>query len=73
MLPIPPDPLTPRQIALMRQLPANNILDLSDPEKYPDLYDPAVYYDFVHFNKRGAELFTRHIAEALLKDHSRNH
>jgi hypothetical protein len=73
MLLIPPGPLTPRQIALMRQLPANNILDLSDPEKYPDLYDPAVYYDFVHFNKRGAELFTRHIAEALLKDHSRNH
>jgi hypothetical protein len=73
MLPIPPDPLTPRQRALMLQLPGNKILDPTDPEKYPDQNDPDMDYDFVHFKHRGAEIFSRLFEEAFLKDHSRNY
>lgn len=63
---IPPGPLTARQLALARQLPAEHIMDLSDPDLYPDLYDPEIYYDFVHLNHDGAHRFTRHMAEKFL-------
>lgn len=71
MLLIPPGNVRSRQIALMRHLPQNHLLDFSYPDKYPDLYDPVKFYDFVHFNHRGGELFTRHIAEAYLLNHGR--
>jgi hypothetical protein len=56
MLPIPPDPLTPRQRALMLQLPGKKILDPTDPGKYPDQNDLDMDYDFVHFNHRVLKL-----------------
>ena len=55
---------TERQMALARKLPSENLIDLSDPDRYPDLYDPAVYYDRMHLNDSGARLMTRHLAEA---------
>lgn len=67
MLLIPPGPVTARQLALARKLPKENVLDLSDPIQYPDLYDPEIYYDFVHLNHEGAERFTRHLAAAILQ------
>lgn len=67
---IPPGPVSARQLALARQLPTENILDLSDPIQYPDLYDPEIYYDFVHLNHEGAKRFTRHIAAAILQRQS---
>jgi hypothetical protein len=61
---IMPGLTTKRQMALARRVPPENLLDLSDPDRYPDLYDPSVYYDRMHLNEDGARLLTRHLAEA---------
>ena len=60
---IMPGLTTNRQLTLARNLPAENILDLSDPDRYDELYNPSVYYDRMHFNDIGARLLTRHLAE----------
>jgi hypothetical protein len=66
LLLIPPGLVTGRQLVLARQLPAEHILDLSDPVLYPDLYDPEIYHDIAHFNHDGATRFTRRLAEKFL-------
>ncbi len=64
---IPPGPVTVRQLALARRIPSENLVDLSHPMAYPDLYDPAIFHDFVHLNHEGAQRFTKHIADLFLK------
>ena len=40
-------------------------LDYSDPEKYPQLFDPAVRLDNSHLNREGSKLFSALVAEDL--------
>lgn len=46
------------------------ILDFSSKKKYPELYQWQLYNDPSHFNKEGAELYSRILAEAVLNMHS---
>jgi hypothetical protein len=47
-------------------LSANLIfLDYSDPEKYPQLFEPAVRLDNSHLNREGSKLFSSLVAEDL--------
>jgi hypothetical protein len=48
--------------ALARRFP---IIDLCDPVKYPVLYREETRVDRSHFNKEGAEIFTRLMAETF--------
>jgi hypothetical protein len=45
-------------------LPPNNRLDLSDPQRYPELYEYSNLFDLEHVNSTGAQWFTRYLAEA---------
>lgn len=67
VLMIPPGPVNERQISLMRKLPKDHFIDLSDPLKYPALYNPDLFFDYVHLNHDGARLLTQHLAESYLK------
>jgi hypothetical protein len=40
------------------------VLDFSDPEKFPELFEPRHRLDKVHLNVPGSEIFTRALAEA---------
>ena len=40
-------------------------LDYSDPEKYPQLFDPAVRLDNSHLNREGSKLFSALVAKDL--------
>ena len=68
---IPPGQVSARQIALARRIPTEHLLDLSNPNEYPDLYDPEIFFDFVHLNHEGAQRFTEHVAQAFLNDRVR--
>ena len=41
------------------------IIDFSNPADFPPLYTKEYSFDRVHLNKRGAELFTEELAEAV--------
>lgn len=41
------------------------VLAFNDPERYPELYDPALRFDVGHLNARGAERFTQLLGEAV--------
>ena len=45
-------------------LKPGHYINLSDPVKYPELFDPSIYYDNVHLNERGAELMTGILSRA---------
>ena len=42
------------------------MLRFGDPVKYPELYNPDLFYDEVHMNPDGARLFTDQIARAFI-------
>ena len=41
------------------------ILDISDPKRFPQLYQAALWYDDAHLNEAGARIATRLLAEEL--------
>ncbi len=43
------------------------VLAFNDPARYPQLYDAKVRFDPDHLNKKGAETFTRLLAERFLR------
>ncbi|MEP6671035.1 MAG: hypothetical protein ABJF10_17880 [Chthoniobacter sp.] len=45
-----------------RLLESVALVDLSEPEKYPELYDPANRKDGTHLNLAGSALYTRELA-----------
>lgn len=61
---IMPGQMSERQLGLARSISREHVLDLSDPNQYPDLYDRSVYYDKIHLNNAGGRLLTLHLAEA---------
>jgi len=50
-------------LSIVHSLPPCHVLDLSNPDRYPDLYDPILYYDIRHFNYSGSVRFTRHLVK----------
>jgi len=44
-----------------------NLLDFSDPDAYPELYEAEARYDNEHLNVAGAERFSRQFAHALAR------
>jgi len=65
--------LNPRQnvdklsekLALFDSLPSENKIDLADPVKYPELFKLENAADLVHYNPKGAAIFTTCLAEAF--------
>ena len=53
---------------LLEHIPAaHRIAELADPEHYPDLYRLDESTDRTHFNRAGAERYTRHLAHELAR------
>lgn len=41
-------------------------LNMANPLAYPELFDPSLYFDNIHLNRKGGRLLTRLLAEAAL-------
>jgi hypothetical protein len=54
------DPL-PQQLALGGHLPA--VIDLSQPDLHPELFEVESRFDWEHLSERGARIFSRRFAE----------
>ncbi|MGC1310048.1 MAG: hypothetical protein WA885_22700 [Phormidesmis sp.] len=51
--------------AIAQALPKENVIEVFDPIKYPELYQPDLSFDKGHLNAKGAEIFTKIFAEAV--------
>jgi hypothetical protein len=54
-------------LALKTVLPNNHIIEIANPVKYPELYQASFSFDIGHLNKKGANVFTKHIADEFNK------
>ena len=54
-------------LAIKRQLPPKNIIELADVIKYPELYEAEYCFDIGHTNKKGAEIFTKYLVNEFKK------
>lgn len=61
---IPPDPMA-KHLLPEDESQRAAVLDFSDPNAYPELYDPANRRDTAHLDVRGAELYTRLVARRV--------
>jgi hypothetical protein len=52
-------------VGLARDELGADVLVFNDPTRYPNLYDPEYRFDMGHLNARGAEMFTRLVAEEV--------
>lgn len=52
-------------LAIYEELPATNRIDVGSFQKFPELYDPELYFDRGHLNKRGADILSRMLAEEI--------
>jgi hypothetical protein len=64
------EPLVARQARRLEQSwptshPEFPVLNFHDPERFPELYASDSWWDTGHLNQRGAELFSRSIAEPI--------
>lgn len=50
-------------ISLFKQLPSENRIDLANPKKFPELYKKENMFDRGHYNEKGAEYFTKYLAQ----------
>lgn len=48
-------------------LPTEELIDLRDPERFPEFYTMAFTFDVGHLNKRGAALYTNALADAFVR------
>ena len=67
---IPPREEPPNNVSLERQKRILKeagycVLDYSDPDEYPGLYQYDISFDFAHFNDKGAKYYTRLLADEL--------
>ncbi|MCB9232125.1 MAG: hypothetical protein H6581_10705 [Bacteroidia bacterium] len=56
-----------RHTSLAAKIPPANCLSLNHPADFPELYAPENYFDQSHFNRRGAEVFTKLVAKGYLE------
>lgn len=64
---ITPDDPTEQYVHLWRPPGGSLVLDFSDPDRYPELFDPDRYFDLRHLNQPGSKRFTARLAEAYLE------
>lgn len=48
--------------ALKAALPDERVIDLSDPEEFPQFHDPELSFDRAHLNAEGARIFSLEVA-----------
>ncbi len=64
---IPPDTSARKElIAIKEKLPSKHIIEIANPKKYPKLYQIEFTFDRGHLNKKGANLFTKYVANEIL-------
>lgn len=54
-------------LALAKHIPERNLINLADPDVYPDLYLARHSFSDSHFNVRGSRILSRLIAEKFLE------
>lgn len=54
-------------IAIFNRLPEANRINLASPLEYPEFYEVNYSYNFHHLDLKGAKLYTRALAEELLR------
>jgi hypothetical protein len=52
--------------ALARYVPEKYLIDLTNPEKYPEFYQVKYSFDYGHLNEQGAKYLTQKLALAFL-------
>lgn len=57
-------------MALARGIPDVHLIDLSDPDRYPELYLVENSLNYNHFNQKGTLLLTDHAARSFIRVHS---
>lgn len=51
--------------SLVEKLPKNHVIEVFDPAKYPEIYQPELSFDEGHLDEKGAEVFTQYFADAV--------
>jgi hypothetical protein len=66
---IPPRSVSYNELlAIKEKISRNHIIEIANPEKYPNLYKVEYSFDGGHLNKKGADLFSEYIARELLNN-----
>lgn len=55
-------------LAIKERLPSHHIIEIANPKKYPQLYQVEFTFDIGHFNRKGAKLYSKYLANELLKN-----
>ena len=50
-----------------------HIIDMAQPQVYPELFDSALYHDKVHLHEDGADLYTQLLAKAYINLEHKNY
>jgi len=53
------------QLAIKENLPEENVIEVADYHKYPDLYNTSILFDAGHYNAKGSRLFTTYLAREM--------
>lgn len=51
--------------SVVEKLPPDRVVEVFDPQKYPEFYQLNLSFDEVHLNEAGAEIFTQRFADAI--------
>jgi len=57
-------------LALTRALPENHLINLSDPDSFPELYLAENSLNYNHFNRKGTRVLTEQAAKGFYKVHT---
>jgi hypothetical protein len=50
-------------LALYNRIPSANKINMADPDRFPEFFELSNAFDKIHYNDKGAEIFTKHLAE----------
>jgi hypothetical protein len=68
ILVIPPTTAKKNFYPERRRMHSAIVLDFSDPRRFPELFEPSQRLDVTHLNTRGAQIFSRLLAERFLAE-----
>lgn len=54
-------------LPLFRELPADNKIDLGNPNLYPEFYTIENSFNFFHFNQEGAEVYSKVLGQKVVE------
>ncbi|MEZ4740774.1 MAG: hypothetical protein R2818_15780 [Flavobacteriales bacterium] len=64
---LPPNTLNAMEWNVFQGLPKDRVIDMGDPDNYPEFYQTNYRFDRGHLNEVGAALYTRKLAERILE------